>query len=295
MNEPALFDASDFEDEPQRAERRRKSTKVFADYDAFVGKFKPKKTSDDCYTPPEVYEAVKGWVNDNLLPLDGVEIVRPFWPGADYQAYDYPPGCLVLDNPPFSILARIRAFYMEHGIRYFLFAPALTLCPPINAERSTFVICGCNVTYANGAEVSTSFVTNIDCDARLIVSGTLADRIKEAQAGNGTRQRPPVYEYPANVTSAALLQRISARGGGVDVRIGKDECRHIGELDSQRCKGKSIFGYGWLLSDAAARRVEEAKARAAGILTDRAEVQTWELSARERAVIERLNRKAHIG
>ncbi len=28
------------------------------DYDGFVEKFKPKKTTDDCYTPPEVYDVV---------------------------------------------------------------------------------------------------------------------------------------------------------------------------------------------------------------------------------------------
>lgn len=31
------------------------------DYDNFVKKFKPKKTTDDCFTPPEVFEAVKDW------------------------------------------------------------------------------------------------------------------------------------------------------------------------------------------------------------------------------------------
>ena len=31
------------------------------DYGAFVEKFKPKKTTDDCYTPPEVYETIKDW------------------------------------------------------------------------------------------------------------------------------------------------------------------------------------------------------------------------------------------
>lgn len=30
-------------------------------YEEFVEKFKPKKTTDDCYTPPLIYEAVKGW------------------------------------------------------------------------------------------------------------------------------------------------------------------------------------------------------------------------------------------
>ena len=31
-------------------------------YEEFVEKFKPKKTTDDCYTPPEIYEAIKDWV-----------------------------------------------------------------------------------------------------------------------------------------------------------------------------------------------------------------------------------------
>ena len=45
------------------------------DYDAFVEKFKPKRTTDDCLTPEPVYNAIRQWVNDNILPLDGVEIV----------------------------------------------------------------------------------------------------------------------------------------------------------------------------------------------------------------------------
>lgn len=31
---------------------------LFEDYDGFVEKFKPKKTTDDCYTPPDVYDCV---------------------------------------------------------------------------------------------------------------------------------------------------------------------------------------------------------------------------------------------
>lgn len=27
-------------------------------YEEFVEKFKPKKTTDDCYTPPEIYEVI---------------------------------------------------------------------------------------------------------------------------------------------------------------------------------------------------------------------------------------------
>ena len=36
------------------------NAKKFHDYDAFVDKFVPKKTTDDCYTPQPVYDAVSG-------------------------------------------------------------------------------------------------------------------------------------------------------------------------------------------------------------------------------------------
>lgn len=87
-------------------------------YEEFVEKFKPKKTTDDCYTPPETYEEVKAWACERY-DIDPENIVRPFWPGGDYQAADYQPGCVVLDNPPFSILSQIVTWYQERGILFF--------------------------------------------------------------------------------------------------------------------------------------------------------------------------------
>ena len=51
-----------------------------AEYQAFVDKFKPKLTTDDCYTPPKVYEAVADWVAKEYH-LDRSTFVRPFKPG----------------------------------------------------------------------------------------------------------------------------------------------------------------------------------------------------------------------
>ena len=81
----------------------------FNDYEGFVEKFKPKKTTDDCYTPPAVYEAVKDWAC-RRYGIDPARTVRPFWPGGDYEHFDYPAGAVVLDNPPFSCLAKIVRF-----------------------------------------------------------------------------------------------------------------------------------------------------------------------------------------
>lgn len=72
-------------------------------YEEFVDKFKPKKTTDDCYTPEGVYDAVREWVASEY-GINASDIVRPFYPGGDYRAQDYT-GKVVVDNPPFSILA----------------------------------------------------------------------------------------------------------------------------------------------------------------------------------------------
>lgn len=68
-------------------------------YEEFVDKFKPKLTTDDCYTPPLVYDKVRDWACREH-GIDPGSIVRPFWPGGDYEHFDYPDGCTVLDNPP---------------------------------------------------------------------------------------------------------------------------------------------------------------------------------------------------
>ena len=53
------------------------------EYADFVEKFKPKKTTDDCYTPPAVYDAVVGWLRSEGLIDDTTPIVRPFYPGGE--------------------------------------------------------------------------------------------------------------------------------------------------------------------------------------------------------------------
>lgn len=95
------------------------------EYEQFEAKFKPKKTTDDCYTPPAVFEAIKDWACQEY-GIDPACIVRPFFPGGDFLHFDYPEGCVVLDNPPFSILSVICEFYLKKGIPFFLFAPSLT-------------------------------------------------------------------------------------------------------------------------------------------------------------------------
>ena len=80
------------------------------EYKAFVDKFKPKLTTDDCYTPPNIYETVKEWVFEHYNLDKSTKVIRPFYPGGDYEHAEYPENSIVIDNPPFPILSKIEKF-----------------------------------------------------------------------------------------------------------------------------------------------------------------------------------------
>ncbi len=249
------------------------------EYQAFVEKFRPKKTTDDCYTPAPVYEAAKAWAVEKY-GLEGRPIVRPFYPGGDYQKMTYPDGAVVIDNPPFSILAEIVDFYHEHDIDFFLFAPGLTaLARMVGREWLHSVIAHGAITYANGAKVNTSFETNLGT-AKVIVSPELHETISSANRAALEETSPiktqPKYEYPAEVATAAMLGFLALHGVGFEVM--PDSCTPIRALESQRTKGKSIYGGGLLLSQSAAAE----KAAAEKAAAEKAAAEKWQLSEAEK-------------
>ena len=157
------------------------------EYKAFIEKFRAKKTTDDCYTPENVFAAVADWVAREY-GKDKETFVRPFYPGGDFERFDYKPSDTVVDNPPFSIITKIVRFYNRRGIPFFLFAPALTLFS--KDEKSTFIPCGVPITYENGAVVPTSFVTNIGEDGIAVrTAPDLYKAVEEANASNKPRKK----------------------------------------------------------------------------------------------------------
>ena len=217
-----------------------------AESEAFAEKFKPKKTTDDVYTPQAVYDAVAKWVFDTYgLPEDTV-VVRPFYPGGNFLTHDYPEGCIVLDNPPFSLMAKIVKFYVANGVRFFLFANTLTLFQQIGLCNA--VVCGCTVTYENGAGVNTSFLTSLGED-KVTVSGELYGILGRAQDDGAAPL--PKYDFPPNVITAARLACIAMQGGELRIR----DALPIKSLD-----GASVFGGGALIDDEAAQRAAAQRA-----------------------------------
>lgn len=181
-------------------------------YEEFVEKFNKEspKTTDDCYTPPEIYEVVLDWAKEHLNIGDR-PVVRPFYPGGDFENFDYPDNCVVVDNPPFSIFAKILKWYNERGIDFFLFAPSLTSI----REGVTFVSVDAVIQYENGARVSTAFVTNMMGNILCITAPELSEKINEANRKRklslGWIPRKK-YAFPKSVLRASTLNSMTRRG-----------------------------------------------------------------------------------
>lgn len=187
--------------------------------------------------------------------VDSANFVRPFYPGGDYENYDYPKNAIVVDNPPFSKWNEILDFYHNRQIPYFMFAP--TMCSRTAMRRNG--VC----------------VIVVDCKIR-----TDPDLYRRLSGKNGKILTD--YQYPDNVIYSGGLAHLSKHG---ELKIHPDECHYIPALDEQRQAGKSIYGGGLLVSDAAAERQREAKAKCPN------RIKEWHLSDRERQIVEELNKQ----
>jgi hypothetical protein len=205
------------------AHRKNGRKNLFTDYDSFTEKFEVKKTTDDCYTPDKVYKVVLDYILENCEIPEGVEnvqIVRPFYPGGDYQAIEYKKNSIVIDNPPFSLISQICRHYESAGVRYFLFAPHLTLFG-IRAAK-TKIVTAADIVYENGANVKTSFVSNMMGDYEIISSSELRSVLNKL---NKSENQLPKYDYPANVLTVTQIDKLTRHG--IDLKIKKSECHHI--------------------------------------------------------------------
>ena len=258
-------------------------------YDEFVEKFEPKLTTDDCYTPPKVYDAILDFV-DGIYPLKAMKVERPFVPGGDYENYPYQPNSVVVDNPPFSILSEIVRFYCARRIPFFLFAPQLTLFTAADCDV-TYIVSDSDIEYENGAKVRTGFITNLVPDLRIWLCPELHDAIEDAQAGEDKTKQG--FVYPDNIVTAAILGKIVKRG--IEFKVRKVACEYINKSDSAEEQGRQLFGGGFIMSDfaaaerAAAERAAAERAAAERAAAERAAATRLNLSERERAIIERLN------
>lgn len=261
-------------------------------YKKFVDKFKPKKTTDDCYTPENIYEAVRDWTVGEY-GIDPGKILRPFYPGGDYIRAQYPKGYTVVDNPPFSLISEIVTVYMRAGVPFLLFAPHLT-CLNIAAGRPdvTRLICNSTITYDNGAQVNTDFVTNLDGRYAVRTVPRLRAAVMAADKANTAARTLPAYEYPPEVITAAQIGYLSRYG--VEFNVPRGGVRFVRALEEQKRQSKTIFGGGYFISERAAAELAEAYRKAdenkrrADEEPETGQKTVWKLSPQERALIKAL-------
>lgn len=266
------------------------------EYQAFLEKFEPKRTTDDCFTPANIYEVVENWVATKYN-VDKKKFVRPFYPGGDYKKEKYPKGCVVVDNPPFSIQAEIIKFYQSKNIPFFLFAPSLTiLC---NADKCSAIVLGVGITYENKANVNTSFYTNMEApEVKAKTEPELYKLLEEADKINlkAWSKQNPRYEYDPHVVLATLMFRLSKYG--ISFQLLDNECMRINAVDAQKGKNNGgIFGNGFLVSEQKKQMLDEHKKELDKRRRELEELKRqekpdyiWPLSEREKNIVASLSK-----
>lgn len=251
---------------------------VFHDYESFIKKFTENpKTTDECWTPQDVYEAVVKYVGE-VYPLEGKEILRPFYPGGDYEHAEYPDDGVVIDNPPFSMFTKICKFYMAKGVPFFLFGPGLTIMSCCK-HGCTAVFIDDQIEFSNGAKVRCNFASNLFGDLLAITAPRLSELLRACPSQN-VKEALPRYDYPINLLSASDMQIIAK--GEEPFAVPREGTAPIRRLASQP-KGKGLFGDHYLLPDELARAKERAKERAKSTIH-------VELSEEERRIVDGLGR-----
>lgn len=297
MEQLSLFPDDEIRPQVKRPTRNGGSGNpiVFHDYESFIAKFADNpKTTDDCYTPPDIYDAVVKWLGTKI-DLTGKQILRPFYPGGDYVMAEYPEDGIVIDNPPFSLFTKIVQFYCTRNVPFFLFGPGLTIGTCFRWCTAIFI--SDQIRFSNGAMVRCNFASNLFGDAVMYSSPELSKMIKKCPSQN-QKVNLTKYSYPDELCSVNHMQTIAK--GDYDFIIHRDECKIVKDLDHHP-KASGLFAEHLLLSSgkaaakAAAMAVAKAAAKVAAKVAAKAAAEAAAkaalpvpLSDKEKRIISRL-------
>ena len=235
---------------------RSRNPIIFHDYESYVAKFRDlPKTTDDTYTPPDVYEAVLQYLREEGKLTNAHTILRPFYPGGDYERAEYPENGIVIDNPPFSMFSKICKFYTARHIPFFLFGPGMTIATV--STYATAVIINTGLVFENGANVRVNFASSLFPDVALMTAPRLNDLIRACPSQNQKKELP-IYETPDELLSVSDLQTIC--NGGIDFAVRRSECVRVRSLDLHP-KRRGLFGDHFLIAKAKAKAQAQAKAK----------------------------------
>lgn len=258
------------------------------EYNDFVNKFKEKHTTDDCYTPTNIYDAVVKFV-ENEYKVDKKNFVRPFYPGGDYRNYKYKKNDIVVDNPPFSIYSEIVNYYTENNIKFFIFGPGLTILSTKN-RNVTYIIIFCEIAYQNGAKVNTSFVTNLDKnDVVIRTANEFAKELKRINQINTRKiNKLTKYDIPKNVIGVSGIQK--GTRGKEDLFIKKEEFEFVDYLYKNDETKIKQFGTKLIVCDKVLDRMKSLKYNS----QEEEEEVILKFNNEQEEILKRLNKKNNV-
>ena len=235
-------------------------------------------TTDECYTPPAVYDTVLDYAVERYH-LQGKHVVRPFIPGGDYQKYVYDKHDVVIDNPPFSMTTKITKWYVDHNIPFFLFINGMygvSLSRGLHG-KATVIVTNANVSFYNkGSEkrIRLGFVTNLE-PKNIILRGdaTLSNRLNGLIKKKSSKR----FHYPDNFLKNNDI--VSALQRNVELKLTTDN------LDYNKAHHVEVFGGGYLVNDQLYNEFNES------LKHDLPNTYCVTLSTREKKLIEQLNAK----
>lgn len=246
------------------------------------------KTTDECYTPQDVYDAVLAWATANCPEWpENAQVIRPFWPGMDYQTYEYPENCVVCDNIPFSKSKEILQWYTDAGIRYFLFVPTLTSIYACSLPSCCLVLADGRIRYENRACINTSFATNMIPGVALKTAPELHEAIKHIQKIKKRAVRYDCYVYPEDIATVKDLTAFVRHNVPIELPKTDVYYKHrAGYTSNPYLKQPHPFGGMLLLSERAKEYLSEKRT-----LMQKNPIETRiMLGEKETRIIEEMNR-----
>lgn len=226
-----------------------------------------RKPNDEFYTPEPVYNTVLEWV-EKEYGIDRQKVIRPFYKGNDYKSFDYTDK-IVVDNPPFSQNQPILEYYLEHNIKFFLFAQFQTLFT-VNLPVC-YIVTKPKIKYENGQKIATSFITNLEPPC----IRTAFDLQKELQ-GYEIKTKQSVFLDKHILTVSRIVRSNKA------IKLSLDNVKHVRDVN-----GYKLFGAAFLVDDETANQFPSSYHTDAD--------KFIELSEHEKEIVEELNVRRAVG
>lgn len=260
------------------------------EYEEWIKGFEVPHTTDECHTPVPLYNALLTYFLKKYN-LKDKNIIRPFYPGGDFENYPYSEGDVVFDNPPFSLTARIIRFYTSQNIPFIIFLPAQTCLH--YAHLCTLIIPREQMTFSNGARVAVAFATNLTPEIVAESDPELEEVLKKVEKERAQKKARPSYDYPPETLSFSKIATFS--NAGVPYKL--ERTNYL--IFIKKLNGRELFAGRVVITDSEAEKVKELKEKAEVLKAEKLKKEKTKInltfSEEQKEEIEKLKKEKEHG